>query len=167
MKGAGKGVMNLLDILKEDPIYGGRLKNLKSKEMGYERRKFQLIIELGRKTYRLYFQKKITDQNIQGAPDIVIEVLSPGTALKDRREKKLLYENFKVQEYLVVDPIGQTVERYRLQEDGSWDKGEIFGPEQTLTFHFLPDVSVDLAEVFEIEAAEEKISPPTPPPTAR
>lgn len=64
LKGAGKGVMNLLDILKEDPIYGGRLKNLKSKEMGYERRKFHFIIELGRITYRLYFQKKITDPEL-------------------------------------------------------------------------------------------------------
>lgn len=62
--GAEKGVMNLLNILKEDPIYGGRLRNLKSKEMGYERRKFHLIIELGRKTYRLYFQKKITDPEL-------------------------------------------------------------------------------------------------------
>ncbi|MDO8735010.1 MAG: hypothetical protein Q7K21_07615, partial [Elusimicrobiota bacterium] len=41
-----------------------RLRNLKSKEMGYERRKFHLIIELGRKTYRLYFQKKITDPEL-------------------------------------------------------------------------------------------------------
>lgn len=64
LKSAEKGVMNLLDILKEDPIYGGRLRNLKSKEMGYERRKFHLIIELGRKTYRLYFQKKITDPEL-------------------------------------------------------------------------------------------------------
>ncbi|MFA5779472.1 MAG: hypothetical protein WC947_05010 [Elusimicrobiota bacterium] len=64
LKSAEKGVLNLLDILKEDPIYGGRLRNLKAKEMGYERRKFHLIIELGRKTYRLYFQKKITDPEL-------------------------------------------------------------------------------------------------------
>ena len=64
LKSAEKGVMNLIEILKEDPFYGGRLRNLKSKEMGYERRKFHLIIELGRKTYRLYFQKKITDPEL-------------------------------------------------------------------------------------------------------
>jgi len=63
-KSAEKGVMNLLDILKEDPIYGGRLKNLKSKEMGYERRKFHLILEIGRKTYRLYYQNKIADPEL-------------------------------------------------------------------------------------------------------
>ncbi|PIU83262.1 MAG: hypothetical protein COS68_04960 [Elusimicrobia bacterium CG06_land_8_20_14_3_00_38_11] len=64
LKSAEKGVLNLLDILKEDPIYGGRLRNLKSKEMGYERRKFHLIIELGRKTYWLYYQNKITDPGL-------------------------------------------------------------------------------------------------------
>ncbi|MBI5573132.1 MAG: hypothetical protein HY919_01090 [Elusimicrobia bacterium] len=64
LKSAERGVMNLLEILKEDPIYGGRLRNLKSKEMGYERRKFHHIIELGRKTYRLYYQNKITDPEL-------------------------------------------------------------------------------------------------------
>jgi len=49
LRSAEKGVMNLLDILKEDPIYGGRLRNLKSKEMGFERRKFHLILEIGGK----------------------------------------------------------------------------------------------------------------------
>ena len=107
-------------------------------------------------------QQKISDQNIKGAPEIIIEVLSPSTSLKDRREKKHLYEKFKVQEYILVDPIGQVVERFLLQGDGYWDKGEIFGPNQTITFNILPDLSVNLAEVFEIEVAEEKKVPPDP-----
>lgn len=96
-------------------------------------------------------QSKVTDQIIKGAPEIVIEVLSPGTSLKDRREKKHLYEKFGVGEYLLVDPIGQMVERFLLQADGSWDKGAVFGPDQTITFQALPDVVVNLAEVFELE----------------
>jgi len=47
---------------------------------------------------------KITEKNIQGAPDLVVEVLSPGTALKDMREKKALYERSGVREYVVIDP---------------------------------------------------------------
>lgn len=104
-------------------------------------------------------QKKITDQVILGAPEIIIEVLSPGTSLKDRREKKRLYERFKVQEYLLVDPVGQMVERFLLQEDDLWDKGEIFGPDQTITVHTLPNISVNLREVFEIEATPEVKTP--------
>jgi Uma2 family endonuclease len=111
-------------------------------------------------------QLKVTDQNIKGAPEIVIEVLSPGTALKDRREKKELYEKFQVQEYLIVDPIGQMVERFRLQPDGFWDKGEIFGPNQTITFPLLPDLIVNLAEIFELEEPAEKKAPPESKPVS-
>jgi Uma2 family endonuclease len=47
-------------------------------------------------------KNKMTDANIKGAPDLVIEVLSPSTCLKDKREKKALYERFGVREYLLV-----------------------------------------------------------------
>jgi len=108
-------------------------------------------------------RNKVTNQSIKGAPEIVIEVLSPSTSLKDRREKKRLYEKFGVQEYLLVDPVGQVVERFCLQDDGGWDKGEVFGPDQIITFHFLPDVHVDLREVFVSDAIEETKAPPVPP----
>ena len=94
--------------------------------------------------------EKITDQIIKGAPEIVIEVLSPGTSLKDRREKKQLYERFSVMEYLIVDPIGQHVERFLLQDDGTFDKGAIFAPDEKITFHVLPEVEVELAAVFAV-----------------
>ena len=108
--------------------------------------------------------KKISDQNIKGPPEIIIEILSPSTSLKDRREKKNLYEKFKVQEYLLVDPIGQVVERFLLQDDASWDKGEIFGPDQVITFQVLPDLYVDLSEVFELDEPKEQMIPPSPHP---
>ena len=63
---------------------------------------------------------KITENNIQGAPDLVVEVLSPGTALKDMREKKLLYERFGVREYVVIDPLEEYVQRFCLQNDGHY-----------------------------------------------
>ncbi len=52
---------------------------------------------------------KITEKNIQGAPDLVVDVLSPGTALKDMREKKALYERSGVREYVVIDPLEDDV----------------------------------------------------------
>ncbi|MEA3415917.1 MAG: Uma2 family endonuclease [Thermodesulfobacteriota bacterium] len=44
-------------------------------------------------------QKKITEANIQSSPDLIMEVLSPATSLKDKREKKNLYEKYGVKEY--------------------------------------------------------------------
>ena len=46
----------------------------------------------------------ITDANIQGAPDLVVEVLSPSTAARDWRTKHDLYAEHGVQEYWIVDP---------------------------------------------------------------
>lgn len=46
--------------------------------------------------------RKITEAHVYGAPDLVTEVVSPSTGLKDRREKKDLYEKYGVREYLLV-----------------------------------------------------------------
>ena len=52
----------------------------------------------------------ITEKNISGAPDLVIEILSEGTAYRDLIDKKELYAQFGVKEYWIVDPIKQRVE---------------------------------------------------------
>nr|NIR48553.1 Uma2 family endonuclease [candidate division KSB1 bacterium]NIR69031.1 Uma2 family endonuclease [candidate division KSB1 bacterium]NIS24097.1 Uma2 family endonuclease [candidate division KSB1 bacterium]NIT71016.1 Uma2 family endonuclease [candidate division KSB1 bacterium]NIU24716.1 Uma2 family endonuclease [candidate division KSB1 bacterium] len=52
----------------------------------------------------------ITDKNISGAPDLIIEILSPSTAYYDLVEKKDNYEKFGVKEYWIVDPKKRRVE---------------------------------------------------------
>ena len=52
----------------------------------------------------------ITEKNIHGAPDLIIEILSPGTAYYDLIGKKEIYEKFAVKEYWIVDPIKQRIE---------------------------------------------------------
>jgi len=64
--------------------------------------------------------------NFVGAPDLIVEVLSPGTALKDRREKFLIYEKYGVGEYWLIDPAAATVEVWTLQEERFMRAG-IFG----------------------------------------
>lgn len=61
----------------------------------------------------------VTDQNIQGPPDLCVEVLSPGTESTDRERKKALYARFDVREYWIIDPIRRTVTIYTL-EDGKF-----------------------------------------------
>lgn len=51
---------------------------------------------------------------IHGAPDLIVEVLSPGTAKNDRGYKKNLYETAGVKEYWIVDPISHSIEVYIL-----------------------------------------------------
>jgi Uma2 family endonuclease len=49
-------------------------------------------------------KSKLIEEGVRGAPDFVIEILSPSTALKDQSEKKILYEAHGVREYWVVNP---------------------------------------------------------------
>lgn len=57
----------------------------------------------------------ISKKNIQGAPDIAIEILSESTAYKDLVKKKKIYEKFGVQEYWVADPEEKTIEIHILK----------------------------------------------------
>ncbi len=60
---------------------------------------------------------KIEENGFHGAPDLVIEVLSPGTAQYDKGEKKNVYERCGVKEYWIVDPATKEVTGYTLSEN--------------------------------------------------
>jgi Uma2 family endonuclease len=97
---------------------------------------------------------KITEKNIQGAPDLVVEVLSPSTALKDMREKKSLYERSGVREYVVIDPLEEYVQRFCLQNDGHYSSGDVFGPCEVLNLRSLPEIEIQLWEIFDMNPPE-------------
>ncbi|HBG04594.1 MAG: hypothetical protein A2075_21325 [Geobacteraceae bacterium GWC2_58_44] len=93
-------------------------------------------------------QNKITEKNIQGAPDLVVEILSPSTALKDKREKRALYERFGVQEYLIVYPAEELVERFALA-DGRYGIADVFGWDEVLSSAIFPELRLNLWDVFD------------------
>lgn len=97
--------------------------------------------------------EKITEACIRGAPDLVIEILSPVTGRKDRREKKALYERFGVHEYIVLDPLNETVERLILA-DGRYGQPDVFGWDETMRLAVLPELELELWTIFEKEKAE-------------
>lgn len=98
-------------------------------------------------------KSRITEANIQGAPDLVIEVVSPSNSFMDKKLKLELYERFGVPEYLLVDPVGDLAERYRLME-GKYGRAEILAWHEELPLVALPGVSISLWEVFERDLAE-------------
>lgn len=91
-------------------------------------------------------RKKITEDNIQGAPDLIIEITSQTTELKDRREKKNLYERFKVKEYIIINPESEYVEQYILDK-GRYRAPKIYGWNEVLKSSILP-VELNLWEIF-------------------
>jgi Uma2 family endonuclease len=60
----------------------------------------------------------IGEKKIEGAPDLVIEVLSESTAYYDLRHKKNVYERTGVKEYWIVDPIEKSIEVYENTSEG-------------------------------------------------
>jgi len=96
---------------------------------------------------------RITDANIQGAPDLVIEVISPFNSFMDKKQKLELYERFAVPEYLLVDPVGDLVERYFLV-DGKYSRAEIFPWHEELQLLSLPGIQISLWEIFERDRTE-------------
>ena len=59
---------------------------------------------------------KLQDDGVHGAPDLVVEVLSPSTGRNDKRHKKDVYEKHGVREYWIVSPGEQSIEQYVLEE---------------------------------------------------
>jgi Uma2 family endonuclease len=69
---------------------------------------------------------------LRGAPDLVAEVLSPGTALRDKRDKFRLYEKYGVREYWMIDPGERLLEVWQLKE-GRLARLDVFGPREQFT----------------------------------
>jgi len=92
----------------------------------------------------------ITEKNIHGAPDLVIEILSETTRKTDEVVKKKLYERYGVSEYWIVDPDLALVKIYRMT-DGRYAKAEERAQErgETLTTALLPGLDISLTELFE------------------
>ena len=89
----------------------------------------------------------ITPENIQGAPDLVVEILSPATAARDRTLKLDLYARHGVQEYWIVDPDAKTIMLLRRGES-RFEVVGIYGEEETLRSPTLAELSIALQEIF-------------------
>jgi len=91
----------------------------------------------------------LTDQNVRGAPDVVVEILSPGTRRIDETIKRKLYERSDVKEYWVVDPELDAIKVYRRVAEGFARVAELSAEAgDTLTTPLLPGFSVALEKVF-------------------
>jgi Uma2 family endonuclease len=90
----------------------------------------------------------IVDGRVRGAPDLVVEVLSPGTAAKDKKHKRRLYETAGVPQYLVIDPANRFVELYSLGADGRYPAPEVLDAGDALTLEIAPGFSLTLSDVF-------------------
>lgn len=102
--------------------------------------------------------KKIIEKGCLGAPDLIVEILSPSTGKKDLNEKFRLYEKRGVKEYWVVDPGNKYVEVFHLltqgPDAGKYDDGTLTPPvdwrdkNRMAESRVLQGFSIDVDELF-------------------
>lgn len=90
-------------------------------------------------------------KRIEGAPDLIVEVLSESTRQYDEVEKLALYGEFGVTEYWIIDPIPRSVKRFLRDATGAFAHPLLItaANDKTLTTPLFPGLTIDLAEVFE------------------
>jgi len=94
-------------------------------------------------------QKKaiLTRENIRGAPDLAVEVLSPSTSGRDLQIKRKLYAQFGISEYWIVDPDRKNIEVLKWSEEG-YTTHQLCTVGNTLTSTLLDGLELNLSEIF-------------------
>ena len=89
----------------------------------------------------------VGEEAIEGAPDLVVEVLSPSTFYKDLRKKMTAYSQFGVQEYWIVDPETETIEIYARRDD-KLQLAQKFSSGDAVESALLPGLRLAVKDVF-------------------
>ncbi len=90
---------------------------------------------------------KVKKNRIVGAPDLIVEILSPSTAKIDRMNKRLAYQKAKVKEYWIIDPANQTLEVYLLK-NGNLELDNVFNRKDKISVSVLNGLTIDLSLIF-------------------
>ncbi|HLF12695.1 MAG TPA: Uma2 family endonuclease [Gammaproteobacteria bacterium] len=89
----------------------------------------------------------VTDAEVTGAPDLLVEILSPGTEERDRGYKKTLYERNGVREYWIVDPEQESIDMFCLGAAG-FDTPVRYRLDDELASTVIPDLRIPVVDVF-------------------
>lgn len=92
-------------------------------------------------------QNKLDDRGCLGAPDLIIEIVSPGNTKKEIDDKYLLYEENGVREYWIIQPTDETVTVFDLK-NAKYQFRKIYNNVDKAQVGIFPDFRIDLNEVF-------------------
>ncbi|MBP7583825.1 MAG: Uma2 family endonuclease [Spirochaetes bacterium] len=92
--------------------------------------------------------KKLDQRGCLGAPDMVVEILSPETATKDMREKLALYEKHGVKEYWIIHPLDKTVLVFTTGKNSAYGKPSTYSPPDKVKVKSLKGLVVELSALF-------------------
>ncbi len=101
--------------------------------------------------------EKIDTKGCLGAPDLIIEILSPGNSKREMKIKKDLYAEAGVREYWIVDPNTETITRFNLEQNDIYGHPYIFLSDEVMPSIIFPDFSLALTELFPSDNEEEDL----------
>ncbi|MEM6736574.1 MAG: Uma2 family endonuclease [Bacteroidota bacterium] len=93
-------------------------------------------------------QDKLDDRGCNGAPDLIVEILSPATMKKDLQDKFDLYEENRVKEYWIVHVDEKIIEVFYLDKS-KYQLSRMFTRQDKLNSVFFKELEIDLTEVFD------------------
>ena len=93
-------------------------------------------------------KSKIDKKGCNGAPDLIVEVMSPSSIKTDRLIKFNKYEKAGVREYWIVEPDGKLVNVFILQENKRYGRPEIYTEDDKVAVSIFQDLIIDLKVVF-------------------
>ena len=91
---------------------------------------------------------KLKDDGCHGAPDLVIEILSPSNCMREQAYKYELYQKYGVREYWVIAPEEKALCVYLRNDKGQLAIKDFYGASDTVKVNILDDCQIDLAPIF-------------------
>ncbi len=88
-------------------------------------------------------------KRLEGVPDLIVEILSPGNRAYDEQVKLLAYAAAGVPEYAIIDPAGRSLRLYALDAPGRYQGPHEFGAGGSMSFACLPGITLEIAKLFE------------------
>lgn len=93
--------------------------------------------------------QKLDERGCIGAPDLIVEILSPSNSKNDIDDKFTLYEEAGVREYWIVHPLEETLLIYHLNEHGKYVYQNIYSNMSQVTVGIFENIIIDLQDIFQ------------------
>lgn len=93
-------------------------------------------------------EEKLNDKGCIGAPDMVVEVVSPSTASQDYVKKLNLYEKYEIKEYWIVNPKNSNIFVYKLDENSQYSEVKVYSIKDKVKVGIFDNLNIDLASIF-------------------
>jgi Uma2 family endonuclease len=92
--------------------------------------------------------KVLTDAAVKGTPELLVEIISPGTSRRDRTIKQALYDRWGISEYWLVDPDRDAIRVFRRSNGGLTVAADLSADDEVLSTPLLPGLEIQLATIF-------------------